>query len=276
MPPSIDIAIIGFGEVGRIFAHDLSRNGARVAAYDLTFDGQDGIGRRQAAHGTGVRAGRNAADACSGAHLVISAVTADAAESVARDAASFLRPGQIYLDINSAAPSTKRRSADAMAPSGACFVEGAVMASVPGPRIAVPILGGGREARRAADLLNPLGMSITPVSDEVGRASATKLCRSIMIKGIEALILDCAAAAERWGVSDDVFASLGATFPSIDWAKLAVDMAKRVQDHGIRRAAEMREAAQMLTEIGRDPVLSLAVADRQEAGARPRAPAASA
>ena len=72
----------------------------------------------------------------------------------------------------------------------------------------------------------------------------------------------------------DVFASLSTTFPSIDWAKLAVDMPKRVHDHGIRRAAEMREAGQMLAEIGRDPILSLAVADRQEANARPRANAA--
>jgi 3-hydroxyisobutyrate dehydrogenase-like beta-hydroxyacid dehydrogenase len=97
-----------------------------------------------------------------------------------------------------------------------------------------------------------------------------KLCRSIMIKGLEALIIDCAAAAERWDVENEVFASLGATFPSVDWRQLAQEMPKRVRQHGIRRAAEMREAAQMLEELGLSPRLSLAVADQQQAHAGPK------
>ncbi|MGA8990127.1 MAG: DUF1932 domain-containing protein, partial [Rhodoplanes sp.] len=111
------------------------------------------------------------------------------------------------------------------------------------------------------------GMAIRPVATEIGRASATKLCRSIMIKGIEALILDCARACKLTGVEADVFASLAETFPGIDWRKLAEHMAGRVREHGIRRAAEMREAADMLTDLGIDPTLCRAVADAQERGA---------
>ncbi len=152
------------------------------------------------------------------------------------------------------------------------------MQPVPGPGIRVPILGGGPYAQEAASLLNPLGMNITPVSAEPGRASAMKLCRSIMIKGIEALIVDCAAAAKAWDVEKEVFDSLRETWPSIDFAELADYMGERVRQHGIRRAAEMREAAMMVDDIGRDSGLCRAVADAQQRGAvlRQKAPPAKA
>lgn len=269
------MALIGFGEVGGIFAADLLAAGVeRVAAYDILFHGPEGAARRARAGAMGVAAAGSAREACAGSDVVISAVTADAAAAVAQEAATFLAPGQMLLDVNSASPSTKRNAAQEVTAAGACYVEGAVMASVPGPRLAVPILGGGPDAGRAADLLNPLGMRITPAATEYGRASAMKLCRSIMIKGLEALIIDCAAAAARWEVEDEVFASLTATFPSVDWRQLSRDMPKRVHAHGIRRAAEMREAGQMLEELGMSPALARAVADQQQAHAKPKGAAA--
>jgi 3-hydroxyisobutyrate dehydrogenase-like beta-hydroxyacid dehydrogenase len=110
-------------------------------------------------------------------------------------------------------------------------------------------------------------MNIRPVSTQPGRASATKLCRSIMIKGIEALIIDCAVAASKWGVESEVFTSLAETFPATDFSLLAQTMAVRVRKHGIRRAAEMREAAGMLEDLGLDGALARAVADAQERAA---------
>jgi 3-hydroxyisobutyrate dehydrogenase-like beta-hydroxyacid dehydrogenase len=206
----------------------------------------------------------DAAAASAGALVVISAVTADQAETVAEQAARYLRRDQIFFDVNSASPATKARAARAVEEAGARYVEGAVMAAVAAPGLLVPILAGGPAAAEAAELLNRLGMNVTAVSAEPGRASAKKLCRSIMIKGMEALIIDCAAAAKRWGVEREVYASLAETFPSIDWPKLATTMPARVRRHGVRRAAEMREAARMLEDLGRDPSLSLAVADRHE------------
>jgi 3-hydroxyisobutyrate dehydrogenase-like beta-hydroxyacid dehydrogenase len=162
---------------------------------------------------------------------------------------------------------TKKTAFERVAPTGARYVEGAVMQPVPGPGLKVPILGGGPHAEEAAALFNPLGMNVTPVSTEPGRASAMKLCRSIMIKGIEALIVDCAAAAKAWDVEKEVYGSLQETWPSIDFADLARYMGQRVRQHGIRRAAEMREAAMMVGDIGRDSGLCRAVADAQERGA---------
>jgi 3-hydroxyisobutyrate dehydrogenase-like beta-hydroxyacid dehydrogenase len=130
------------------------------------------------------------------------------------------------------------------------------------------MLIGGPAAQRTADALNALGFAMTPVAETFGRASAIKLCRSIVIKGLEALMVDCAAATSAFQVERDVYASLGATYPSIDWAALAADMGERVATHGVRRAAEMREAAAMLADAGLVPDLAAAVADAQARGAK--------
>lgn len=266
---TLRLALIGFGEVGTIFATDfLATGAAAVATYDILFDDREHRAAYLAkARAVGAAACEDARSACAGADIVISAVTASAAQEVAVAAGQYLSPEQIFFDVNSASPATKQRSARALERSGAHYVEGAVMAPVSPQRLKVPILAGGAAAVATAERLNALGMAIRPVATEIGRASATKLCRSIMIKGIEALILDCARASRLHGVEADVFASLAATFPGHDWQELAGHMAGRVRQHGIRRAAEMREAADMLADLGLDPTLCRAVADAQERGA---------
>jgi 3-hydroxyisobutyrate dehydrogenase-like beta-hydroxyacid dehydrogenase len=263
---TVSIGLIGYGEVGRIFAKAfLARPDVRVAVYDILFDDPaEGPRRIAEARVDGATPCASAGDAAVGADIVFSAVTADRTLEVARSAADFLKPDQIFVDINSASPVTKRAAAEAIRPTGAHYVEGAVMSPVLPVGIRVPILAGGPAAERAAAMLNALGMNVTPVTTEPGRASAMKLCRSIMIKGIEALIIDCAQAAKSWGVEKEVYASLSDTFPSVDWPKLAVTMAGRVAKHGVRRAAEMREAAEMVADIGRNPDLCRAVADSHE------------
>lgn len=266
MRNSTTIAIIGFGEVGQTFARDLLANGAsRIVAYDILFDDlARGEAHKAKALAAGVVAAASAAQACDEARIVISAITADQVERVATEATAYLARGQIYFDVNSASPATKSRAAATVNATGAHYVEGAVMAAVLGPGLKVPILAGGPAAADAALLLNALGMNITPVTTEPGRASAMKLCRSIVMKGMEAIVIDCAAAARKWGVEREVFDSLRGTYPSLDWAAMAEAMSERVRTHGIRRAAEMREAAAMLEDLGLDPTMAAATADRHE------------
>jgi 3-hydroxyisobutyrate dehydrogenase-like beta-hydroxyacid dehydrogenase len=263
------LAFIGFGEVGQAFAKGFAgKSGVTVAAYDLKFGiaemRRDMISRAEA---LSVRVAADAADAAREARVVISAVTAAAAEEVAADAARYLRPGQIFLDVNSASPNTKRTAAGHVAAAGADYVEGAVMAAVAGPGLKVAILAGGLAAKTTAELLNPLGMNLKPVATEIGRASATKLSRSIVIKGMEAILVQCAAAAREWDVEADVLASLKATYPGIDWPQQIDYAAERVATHGIRRSQEMREAAAMVAELGLDPALCEGIATVQEQGA---------
>lgn len=269
---TLRIALIGFGEVGRRFADDLHGNPAlALSAYDILSENPaKRSDYESAASARNVTVRENAKAACEGAQLVISAVTAAATEKVAAEAAGFLMPGQIFFDVNSAAPGSKQRAAGHLAATGADYVEGAVMAPVKKPGIRVPILAGGTRAEEIAGRLNALGFNIKPVSQEIGHASATKLCRSIIIKGLEALLVDCAKVSEHAGVKESVFASLKETFPSIDWHALAEDMKERVGTHGIRRSEEMREAGEMLAEFGFNAELALAVANAQARGAKPR------
>jgi 3-hydroxyisobutyrate dehydrogenase-like beta-hydroxyacid dehydrogenase len=272
MTNTVSLALIGFGEVGQLFSRQwLARGDTTIAAYDILFDDPARAETHRAiAASIGATPAASAALACAGADIIVSAVTASSALDVAETAAAFLKPGQIFFDVNSASPNTKRNAAQAVQAQGAHYVEGAVMAPVGPYGIRVPILAGGPESERVAGLLNNLGMDVTAVSIEHGRASAMKLCRSIMIKGIEALIVESAASAKTWDVEKEVFGSLAETFPSIDWPALAENMAERVARHGLRRAAEMREAADMVADLGIDPSLCRAVADAQQRGAKPK------
>jgi 3-hydroxyisobutyrate dehydrogenase-like beta-hydroxyacid dehydrogenase len=261
----VRLAFIGYGEVGQTFARELlARRDVAISAYDILFDSGALVER---AKQTGVTAATNAAEAARQADVVISAVTADAVLDVAREAQGYLEPGQFFFDINSASPNTKRRAAEIVNKTGAHYVEGAVMAAVLAPGITVPILAGGPAAADLSRRMNAFGMNLRAIATEYGRASAMKLCRSIVMKGLEVLSVECGRAAAFFDVADEVFGSLEATYPGMGWAKLAENSVERVTNHGIRRAAEMREAAEMIADMGLNPALARAIADAQERGA---------
>jgi 3-hydroxyisobutyrate dehydrogenase-like beta-hydroxyacid dehydrogenase len=267
---SLEIALIGYGEVGQLFSRQLAaKPGVRVSVYDILFDDPSrGPELKQHASNNSVHAASSTAEACATADIVISAVTADSAVAVARQAVPYLKSQQTYIDLNSVSPATKRDVAGQVRRGGANFIEFAVMAPVSGVGIEVPILSGGETAETISARLNELGMHITPVSLEIGSASATKLCRSIVIKGMEALMVDLTLASEKANVMPAVLASLKASYPGMDWENVATVMLSRVKQHGIRRAAEMREASRMIEEFGLDGSLASAIADRHESFAK--------
>ena len=265
---TLAIGFIGYGEVGQLFARELTARGCDVFVYDILFETGRGAAMRGIARPNGVTPCASLADLCSAASLVIAAVTADAALAAARDAAGMLTPRHTYIDLNSVSPQTKRDIAAVTETSGAAFVEFAVMGPVAEPKLAVQILAGGRDAAEVAARLNLLGMRITALGEEIGTASATKLCRSIVIKGMEALMVDLSLAAPKAGVMEAVIETLDETYPGMDWAGIARAMPQRVARHGIRRAAEMREAAAMIRELGFDGSLAEAIAARHETFAR--------
>jgi 3-hydroxyisobutyrate dehydrogenase-like beta-hydroxyacid dehydrogenase len=263
----LTIGFIGFGEVGQLFSRQLAAQAnVAVAVYDILFDRPDARSELDRCAGSaGVRTVATLDELCRASRIVISAVTADQAVAAARAAAPALSEAHVYLDLNSVSPTTKRLAADAVGGAGAQFVEFAVMAPVGGPGISVPILAGGEAAAEIAATLNPLGMAIAPVSPEIGVASATKLCRSIVIKGMEALMVDLSLAGEKAGVLPGVLTSLSASYPGLDWAEILDVMPSRVKRHGVRRAAEMREVSRMMSELGLDGSLAEAIAARHEA-----------
>ena len=260
------IAIVGFGEVGGIFGNDLAKQGIEVSVFDILFDSPNQRQQMFAKAGTcGVKAAENLEECLRDAELVISAVTASSAAAVAEDAGPLLRVGQTFLDINSVSPETKRTLAAQIGRGQAHFAEAAVMTAVAAPRLKVPMLLGGQHAVETAERLRSVGMNATPLSERVGVASAVKMCRSVIIKGLEALTVECLFAARQYGAEDAVLESLAATYPSLGWKDQLPDyLISRVAQHGIRRSAEMREVAQAVEAVGIEPKMALAVAERQE------------
>ena len=260
------VAIIGFGEAGGIFAKDLAVTGMDVRVFDILFNSQR---RRQAmlrkAQACGVAAAASLKDCLDDAELVISAVTASSALEVAKEAGPILAEGQLFLDINSVSPATKRKAARFGARKRARFVEAAVMSAVPQQRLQVPMLLGGPHAFESAECLQRIGMNPTPLSTQLGVASAVKMCRSVIMKGLEALVIESLFAARMYGAEEKVLESLAASFPAMGWKDHLPDyLISRVAEHGQRRAVEMGEVAQTLEQVGIEPIMALATARRQK------------
>ena len=259
------LGLVGYGEVGKIFAAGLKAQVSTVSAWDLKFDApltrdeQRGHAERAA-----VLACESMAQLCQSADLVISAVTASNTLAVAQAAAAHIQPGAVFLDLNSASPGSKQQAAALIDGAGAHYVEAGVMTSVPPYGIRVPMLLGGARAVELAEVLTLWGMNAKPVSRELGVASAIKMCRSVMIKGLEALVIESYATARAYGVEDHVLPTLQETFPSIDWTQQGAYFFSRVVQHGQRRAEEMREAANTVSEAGFDPFMASAIADKQQ------------
>ncbi|MBI5921074.1 MAG: NAD(P)-dependent oxidoreductase [Betaproteobacteria bacterium] len=263
-PLQWSIGLIGYGEVGRILAEDLRAIGVEhILSYDIKLGGPDAAALHSHAAQHGVHLVVSHAELAAKADLVISAVTADQTLAVAAAVEPALAQGTWFLDLNSASPGAKIKAAALVDAAGGRYVEGAVMTSVPPYRIRVPLLLGGARAGELAALLKQLGFDGKVASDKLGVASATKMCRSVIIKGLEAMVIESLTAARAYGVEDTVVASLCETFPGIDWEKQASYFFQRVIEHGRRRSEEVREVAQTVREIGLTPWSAQGTAERQ-------------
>lgn len=257
------IGLVGYGEVGRILAEDLRAQGVAVTAYDLKLDTAADGALRSHAEVLGVPLAGSHAALAAQSDFLISAVTASQAVPVAQACAPGLRPGTWFLDFNSASPGAKQRAAQCVNAAGGAYVEGAVMTSIPPYRIQVPLLLGGPHAAALLPALTTLGFAAQVASDQLGVASATKMCRSVMIKGLEAMVIESFTAARAYGVEDQVLASLAETFPGIDWEKQGAYFFQRVIQHGRRRAEEVREVAETVRDAGLTPWSASGTAERQ-------------
>jgi 3-hydroxyisobutyrate dehydrogenase-like beta-hydroxyacid dehydrogenase len=260
------IAFIGFGEAGQAFRKSLAEGEPALtfSAYDKLLDTEGESGPcAQAIRTAGVALARSTEEAVSQADWVISAVTADQSFIAASTIAPHVRSGQIYFDINSVSPQRKRDSA-ALFRAGAIYVDMAVMAPVhPAGHRTATLLAGvlpGSVVQR----LGELGFVFDIAGAEVGAATAIKMVRSLFVKGLEAITVETLLAAEASGCLDHILGSLGKTYPGLKLPGFALYQFERTTRHGKRRAAEMRESAATLNELGLTGRLADAIADVQE------------
>jgi 3-hydroxyisobutyrate dehydrogenase-like beta-hydroxyacid dehydrogenase len=259
------LGLIGYGEVGRIFGSGLRSELTWVGAWDKKLrQGAEAQVASAHAQAQGIEACDSMAVLCGQATLLISAVTASQTLVVAEEAAQHLAPGTVFLDLNSASPGTKQQAAALIEAAGGRYLEAGVMTSVPPHGIRVPMLLGGPHAAEMLPTLLALGLQATVASEAIGVASATKMCRSVMIKGLEALVLESYTAARHYGVEDAMIATLQETFPGIDWQQQGSYFFSRVAQHGKRRAEEMREAARTVQEAGFLPFMATAIAQKHD------------
>jgi 3-hydroxyisobutyrate dehydrogenase-like beta-hydroxyacid dehydrogenase len=265
------IAFIGFGEAAQAFLsgwRTVPGFAARVSAYDIKTDSPDPAvreGKRADYAGANVFGAASAPEAVAGAAAVFSVVTADQAHQAALAALTGLAKGALFFDCDSCAPQTKTRTAAVVDAAGGRYVDVAVMAPVH-PRLhRTPLLISGPHAEAAAPMLAGLGMSVSIYEGPVGSASAVKMIRSIMMKGLEALVAECVLAGTKAGVIDTVLESLDDTYPGFNWKTRSAYMLERVATHGRRRAAEMREVALTVDLLGLDGAMSRASVGWQQA-----------
>jgi len=264
------VGFIGFVEAGFTIGSGLRSAGLdRLFAYDIAAD-SPGRGPliRQRAVTAGATLVSTSEQLARSADVILSTVTCSAALDAARQTAPWLGAGHLYADLNSVSPALKRDVAAVIHAAGAAFVEAAVMAPVQPYGQRVPMLVGGPAAQRFVEMMAPFGMQPEAMDGPIGKAAAVKMCRSIVVKGVEALLAECVLAAAPYDADDKVFSSLQETWPGIDWKTLADYTMGRLVVHGERRAREMEEVAATLDAIGVDPIMAEAAARRQDWSAR--------
>ena len=257
------ISFIGFGEAGQAIASGLREDGIeQIAAWDILFPQAAGAKLKAAGEQMGVRLATSAADAVAETDMVISAVTAASSLEAAQSVAPHLKGNPYYLDINSVSPGRKKATENLL-DGKARYVDVAVIAPIHPKRHQTPLLIAGPYAAGVAPLLAEMAMKLKVVSAETGKAAAIKMIRSVMIKGMEALTLECFLAAERAGLVEEVAVSMQNNYPTLDFGQLADYNIERMASHGERRAAEMEESCVTLRELGIDPAMTEGTVKRQ-------------
>lgn len=258
------IALVGLGEVGRVFVEDLRAAGLTdLVAWDTAFERPDAPASRNR-DGLAVTAAASPQQAVDGATLVVSAVTASNCVAAAASVAPHLAAGTWFFDLNSSSPGHKNEAARVVDAHGGRYVEAALMSPIGPRRLASPFLLGGPHAKDFAALAGGFGLGdVTVASDEVGRAAATKLCRSVIVKGFEAILTESLLTARTYGVERDVLDSLSNILPAADWEAVAGYFISRSVQHGRRRSEEMEEAAATVAEAGVEPHMARATVARQ-------------
>jgi 3-hydroxyisobutyrate dehydrogenase-like beta-hydroxyacid dehydrogenase len=251
------VAFIGYGEVAAAFSSALIARGIEVAAHDVLLDQPGGEERLSSrAHGMTVQfcaLPRAIGDAA----YVLSTVTTSVAQEAAQRCVPHLRAGQTYVDFNATDPDIKSDIARIIAPSGAKFVEGAVLGAVGVTGAKTEILLGGPHARQAEpDIAGTMGLNARFYSEEIGKASMFKNLRSVFSKGLEALLVEFLTAGERAGIRADLWREVTELMANVPFEKTASNWVRTHATAHARRFSEMKQVANVLRQMGLDPVMT--------------------
>jgi 3-hydroxyisobutyrate dehydrogenase-like beta-hydroxyacid dehydrogenase len=257
------VGFIGFGEAASNMAAGLAEEGLRgIVAYDVAWqDPSYGHLIQGRARQAGATLVPDSAALMKQAEIIISATSASLAVPVAQANAPYLH-GKLYADVNAASPIAMEKVSAIVVQAGGRFVDIAMMGPLSTFRHKVPMLASGPAAEEFHDAMTPYGMKISIVGDAPGRASAIKMFRSIVMKGLEALALEMMPAAHRFGADDAVIDSIMESTGMPAFKKLMHGLVTSDAIHAERRMHEMEEVIATLEEMGMDPLMSRATREK--------------
>jgi 3-hydroxyisobutyrate dehydrogenase-like beta-hydroxyacid dehydrogenase len=258
------LVFIGFGEAAYNIASGLKSEGLTdIGAYDINASNpQLGEQIRKRAAEVGVKLFNRLEDAYQDGDFIASLTSANIALNVAKSIIPHLKAKQVYIDMNSAAPTVKADIAKIPHTEGVMFCDAAVMGTVPGNKHKVPILLAGDGAEKFKTAFAQYGMKLTVLDADAGGASAIKMFKSVIMKGLPQLMFESFEAAQKYGVLDTLVASLSSSLNGKTVEQLADTFIARTMIHAGRRSAEMQDVVATLENLGVDAAMSKAVVDK--------------
>jgi 3-hydroxyisobutyrate dehydrogenase-like beta-hydroxyacid dehydrogenase len=255
------IGFIGFGEVGSTFSAVMAEKGAQVLAYDILLDQEGGEKVLQTRIRNRHILFKPLDEVISNSAYVLSTVTTQMAKEVARSCLPHLDHDHRYVDLNSTSPSVKVEIGQIIKPSGAHFVEGAILGAVGATGARTRVLIGGVKGDQVVATLVELGLNASFYSSEIGSASAFKMLRSIFSKGLEALLIELMLAGKRAGIDQDLWADVIQFMTENPFDRVAFNW---IQTHAVayeRRYHEMVQVLETMREFEVEPIMTSATKD---------------
>lgn len=244
------IGFIGYGEAAYNISFGLNKEGLKgIRATDAMMN--DSVMGKQVhtrAEAAGVTLVSSNKEIAQWADLIFAAVPSSFTMDVCKDIESVLRPGQLYVDVSASTPSIKQAIWEQVKNTGVLFTDAAMLGSLPKDQHRVPITASGNGAEEFKKLMTPYGMKITLAGEKAGAASAIKLVRSIYMKGIAGLMIEMLQAADAYGVSEEVIASISKSMDGIPFTSHLDRLVTGSALHCTRRAAELKGSIAMLGE----------------------------
>lgn len=201
------VLLLGYGEVGRAFAARLTETADSLVVVDPV----------ASASTEPLRLLAEIPHSLEAVDVVLAAVPAAASLTAATACAE--RPGGfLYVDCSTSARAAMQQAAARFEGRPSRFVDAAIMGSVDLNGADAPILVAGEAAEQAASVLTQMGLAATAMDrSQPGDASALKLLRSVVTKGLEAVAVEGFLAARAMGMERqlrDSLADIGRTsFP---------------------------------------------------------------
>lgn len=260
------IGFIGFGEAAYNIALGLAGEGVSgIRAFDsMAGDAVMGKLVHARAEEAKVELCGSAKDVAEWADVLFAAVPSSFTMDVCRGVKGSLRAGQIYADVSASTPAVKEAIWNEISATGVLFADAAMLGSLPKDKHRVPITASGNGAAKFKETMEPYGMKIMLAGERPGAASAIKLVRSIFMKGIAALMIEMLQAADAYGVSDEVVASVAKSMDGTPFTSHLDRLVTGSALHCVRRAAELKGSIAMLEEAGLTSEMSAATKQKLE------------